>query len=76
MCWLAGHAVIGVIDCLDDEACDVAVADSVDHAAPFAAGLDEPGEAQFCQVLADRGARCADRVCQCAHIGLTRREQP
>jgi hypothetical protein len=68
--------VIGVEQGLADERADVGVTGPVEHAAAVPAGAHQPGEAEFRQVLGDRGARDPDGLGERADVVLPRRQQP
>jgi hypothetical protein len=72
----ARHPVIGIVEALADETSEVPVDDLIHDPPAVAGGLDHSREAQFREVLTDRGARRPGGLRQRRHVGRTARQKP
>lgn len=74
--FFARDEMVRLVETFPHQSRDVSAEDPVDLMATVALGVDETGEAELRQVLADRRARGFDRVGQFAGCGRSLREQP
>lgn len=72
----AGHAVVGVAEAFLHHTGEVAVSETVDDVAALAASGDQPSEAQFGQMLADRGTGGAGGAGERGDIGFALGQKP